>query len=318
MELQSVLRSMAANLSVQRGVGCLDWQRQIGTKDVPRVSDYRLVNFVRDPFELIVSKALYDLRGDESKSCLHAGGDKAQLLHRTHEARSGIVWPPAQVVPTVQCHAGLRCSCESYWEYLSRLERDPRFGRRTVVLVTSLLLAMPTQGGQSVGPQVRGLSFLETLAQGARSARLDRRAVNVCLDDFMTTDAEIARAWRRLLSFIDPVHDRASAAVHERIVSRMLPAPADSTGSTKVVDNATPMRPDEKVSSSASIAAAKVRHATAGIAGRFAPERLALLHQAREMDARYLGGRISRIAAEFNCSGGGAPAAAAAQGPAAR
>ena len=175
--------------------------------------------------------------------------------------------PVTQPVPAAE-----RACVESYWQYLNRLQADAQYGPSSVVLVTGLLLATgPTRTGDF---DTARLSQLDELSRSFRRARQDRHAVNVCLDDFVgVDDGATARAWRNLLDFIGLVE--APRALRERIVARMT-----SMGTTKA------------------------RHATARASERFSHERLELLRQAHEADAKYLGGVYARVAAELNCSRG--------------
>jgi len=269
IEFAQVLRAHT-NITVTPGSGCAAWDKAGGKLR----ADYRLVNFVRDPFEWVVSNALYDLRGDETKR-YNGLYNTEQIKLRTGKAFGGVTWPPVDVLPTFSQRpcAGSSSCVEPYWAYLSRLRSDARFGSAAVILVTALLLAT---GPPRIGDFDSGRSRLDELSRSARLAAQDHpRSINVCLDHFMSPDAvEAERTWHALLDVIGLAE--APRELRARIVARML-----SNGATKQ------------------------RHATAGTEARALGERLELLRLAREADARYVGGAYTRLAALVNCSASG-------------
>ena len=83
-----------------------------------------MLNFVRDPFDLVVSLALYSWRGDEAAHGVRLDGPE----HRELVARSaGGGWPSTSVLPLLDCSGtAADRACESYSAYLRRLADSPK------------------------------------------------------------------------------------------------------------------------------------------------------------------------------------------------
>ena len=129
---------------------------------------------MRDPFDLVVSLALYSWRGDEARHGVQRDGPE----HRELVARSrGGGWPPTSVLPLLDC-AGAAAeagaadrACESYGAYLRRLA-DGGGGMRAVVLATAFRVLRDPFSAH----------ILHRLNSSAAAARVDPAARSVCLE----------------------------------------------------------------------------------------------------------------------------------------
>ena len=124
---------------------------------------------MRDPFDLVVSLALYSWRGDEAAHGVRLDGPE----HRELIARSaGGGWLSTSVLPLLDCSGtAADRACESYSAYLRRLA-DRGGGMRAVVLATAFRVLRDPFSAH----------ILHRLNSSAAAARVDPAARSVCLE----------------------------------------------------------------------------------------------------------------------------------------
>ena len=230
----------------------------------PPPADRRVLNFVRDPFDLVVSLALYSWRGDEARHGVQRDGPE----HRELVARSrGGGWPPTSVLPLLDC-AGAAAeagaadrACESYGAYLRRLA-DGGGGMRAVVLATAFRVLRDPFSAH----------ILHRLNSSAAAARRDPAARSVCLERFMAGGARFRAGWREALAHLD-VAPAAIAPLVARIAAEHDP--------------------------SSRVTAHMTAPSLAPVGSR---ERAALIEAAREIDAAWFDGELAALAEHIGCA----------------